>query len=703
MPPQDTTNQLAIDVPAQPKKRTRAELQSAIKSARDIMRKDAGLNGDLDRLPQLTWILFLRAFDVCVEEEREAEILGYERVIQPPYDWKSWGARTEFTGKEFLDFVNMELLPYLRDLRSDEEGDPRNVISTIFQDVNNRMLSGTLLRDLVNVVNDINFDSADDIHTMAFVYESILKEMRDAAGDSGEFYTPRPVIRFMVEQSFLRLGESILDPACGTGGFLVEAYEELKELPRSQAELAELHHNIRGMEKKPLPYLLGMMNLLLHGIDAPNVIRTNALRKMREESSPRHRVNVVLTNPPFGGEEEKSVAAAFDSAGVGTHETAWLFLYSVIERLRPGGRCAIVLPNGVLFGGGVGAKIKQKLMRECNLHTIVRLPQGVFAPYTQIPANLLFFEKAGSTKETWFYEIPLPEGRRGYSKTKPMEYEEFADCAKWWGGESREGRTETEYAWKIDASEIEASGFNLDLINPHAGEELEHRSPVALVDDLIKGEEEVLRFLKDLREELAFPPSETTARRQVENVRIGDVLRLKRTPIDVEEDGSYRVIGMRSFGKGIIRYPSTLGSKVSKLNYFTFPADALILSNIKAWEGAIGVTSATDSKNYIASNRFLTYLPVDGRVNISYLRHYLLSREGLAKIAAASPGGADRNRTLGRKRFEEIEIPLPSRAAQDRVAEVLDSITSGLSGEYAQRALDLLRPSVLNAAFTGQL
>jgi type I restriction enzyme M protein len=502
MPPQDTTNQLTIDVPAQPKKRTRAELQSAIKSARDIMRKDAGLNGDLDRLPQLTWILFLRAFDVCVEQEREAEILGYERVIQPPYDWKSWGARTEFTGKEFLDFVNMKLLPYLRDLKSDEEGDPRNVISTIFQDVNNRMLSGTLLRDLVNVVNDINFDSTDDIHTMAFVYESILKEMRDAAGDSGEFYTPRPVIRFMVEQSFLKLGESILDPACGTGGFLVEAYEELKELPRSQAELAELHHNIRGMEKKPLPYLLGMMNLLLHGIDAPNVIRTNALRKMREESSPRHRVNVVLTNPPFGGEEEKSVAAAFDSAGVGTHETAWLFLYSVIERLKPGGRCAIVLPNGVLFGGGVGAKIKQKLMRECNLHTIVRLPQGVFSPYTQIPANLLFFEKAGSTKETWFYEVPLPEGRRGYSKTKPMRYEEFAECAKWWGGEERAGREASAHAWKVDASEIAEGGYNLDLSNPHADDDLAHRPPGELVEELIKTEEEILGLLADLKANL---------------------------------------------------------------------------------------------------------------------------------------------------------------------------------------------------------
>ncbi|WP_199748809.1 class I SAM-dependent DNA methyltransferase [Amycolatopsis sp. WAC 01376] len=494
---------MAIDVPVQPKKQTRAELQSAIKSARDIMRKDAGLNGDLDRLPQLSWILFLRAFDVCVEQEREAENLEYERAIANPYDWESWGAKTEFTGEEFLTFVNTELLPHLRSLKSDNEGDPRNVISTIFQEVNNRMLSGTLLRDLVNVVNGISFESADDIHTMATVYESILKEMRDAAGDAGEFYTPRPVIRFMVEQSFLKLGQSILDPACGTGGFLVEAYDELKELPSSRMELAQLHRNIRGIEKKPLPYLLVMMNLLLHGIDTPNVTRTNALLRMRDESSPQHRVDVVLTNPPFGGEEEKSVAARFDNAGVATQETAWLFLYSVIERLKPGGRCAIVLPNGSLFGGGgVGAKIKEKLMKECNLHTIVRLPQGVFAPYTQIPANLLFFDKTGSTKETWFYEIPLPEGRRGYSKTKPMRYEDFEDCEKWWCGEGRKGREQNEFAWQVKAADIKAGGYNLDLANPHVGDDLAHRPPVELIDELIKTEHEILALLNELKMEL---------------------------------------------------------------------------------------------------------------------------------------------------------------------------------------------------------
>ncbi len=503
MPPEEAAGQLAIDVPDQPKKQTRAQLQSAIKSARDTMRKDAGLNGDLDRLPQLSWILFLRAFDVCVEQERAAESLDYEPAIAAPYDWASWGAKAEFTGDDFLEFVNTKLLPYLRELSSDDEGDPRNVISTIFQEIHNRMLSGVLLRDLVNIVNDISFESADDIHTMAYVYESILKEMRDAAGDSGEFYTPRPVIRFMVEQSFLKLGMSILDPACGTGGFLVEAYDELRELPKSQVQVAQLHHNIRGFEKKPLPYLLGMMNLLLHGIDVPNVVRTNSLVRMREESSPRHRVDAILTNPPFGGEEEKSVAARFQKAGVGTQETAWLFLFSVIERLKPGGRCAIVLPNGSLFGGGAGAKVKEKLMRECNLHTVVRLPQGVFAPYTPIPANLLFFDKSGPTKETWFYEIPQPEGRRGYSKTKPMRYEEFAGCAQWWGGEGRESREQNERAWSVSAEQIAASGYNLDLTNPRVGDDLFHRPPAELVDELIKTEQEILGLLGELRAELS--------------------------------------------------------------------------------------------------------------------------------------------------------------------------------------------------------
>jgi type I restriction enzyme M protein len=306
----------------------------------------------------------------------------------------------------------------------------------------------------------------------------------------------------MVEQSFLQLGESVLDPACGTGGFLVEAFDELRPHANSSVKLAQLHNNVRGIEKKPLPYLLCMMNLLLHDVDTPRVIRDNALTRMRNENSPRDRVDVILTNPPFGGEEEQSVAARFPK-GYATGETAWLFLYSVIERLKPGGRCAIVLPNGSLFEGRKSAGlIKEKLMKECNLHTIVRLPQGVFAPYTQIPANLLFFEKTGPTKDVWYYEAPLPEGRRGYTKTKPMQYEEFKDCIDWWGGRDRKGRAKNERAWKVLANEIRTSGYNLDLTNPHEGNDMAHRAPSELVDELIKTEKEILGLLDEIKTEL---------------------------------------------------------------------------------------------------------------------------------------------------------------------------------------------------------
>ncbi len=483
---------------------SRAGLASIIKSARDTMRKDAGLNGDLDRLPQLSWLLFLKAFDQRVEQARPMLDPDYRPAIEEPFRWQDWATDRDFSGAELKTFVNEKLIPYLASLKGSAGNaeDPRNVLSTIFRDVTNRMQSGTLLRDLVNLVDQIHFDSSDDIHTMAFVYESILKEMRDAAGDSGEFYTPRPVNRFMVQQSFLKLGETILDPACGTGGFLVQAYEELGNVDTA-TQRRRLHASIRGIEKKPLPYLLASMNLLLHGIDAPRLVRDNALLRMRDATA-ADRVDVVLTNPPFGGEEERSVVEKFPK-GYQTQETSWLFLHAILDQLKQGGRCAIVLPNGSLFATGensIGARIKQKLMRECNLHTIVRLPQGVFAPYTQIPSNLLFFEKGQPTQEVWFYEICLPDGRRGYTKTKPMRVEEFEPCVQWWGGEQRKGRKEGSNAWKVSASDIEKAAYNIDIANPHADDDLAHHTPEELVDELIKTEREILSLLEELRAEL---------------------------------------------------------------------------------------------------------------------------------------------------------------------------------------------------------
>jgi type I restriction enzyme M protein len=485
---------------ARPKKPTppvspQAKLAAVIKSARDAMRKDAGLNGDLDRIPQLAWMLFLKAFD-GLEENREVTEADHRPAIEPPYRWRDWAADPNgATGEALLEFVNGELLPYLRGLVGTDSHDPRDVLAAVFRETNNRMLSGYLLRDVVNKVNEVNFASSDDIHTMARLYESMLREMRDAAGDSGEFYTPRPVIRFVVQQVAPQLGEIVLDPACGTGGFLVETLDFLKEEVKTAQQRRKLHTNLRGIEKKPLPYLLGMMNLVLHGVGQPNIVRGNALARPITQIGKRERVDVILTNPPFGGEEEKSIQTNFP-ADKQTAETAWLFLQLVIRQLKERGRCGIVVPNGLLFGDGVGGRIKRQLLTECNLHTVVRLPDGVFEPYTAIPSNLLFFEKTGRTKEVWFYQIPPPEGRKKYSKTKPMRFEEFRDCQMWW-----DKRDENERAWRVPIAEIEASGFNLDLRNPRRPDDLAHRPPGELLEELIETEREILGLLEALKKD----------------------------------------------------------------------------------------------------------------------------------------------------------------------------------------------------------
>jgi len=485
--------------PPAPPASPQAKLAAVIKSARDAMRKDAGLNGDLDRIPQLAWILFLKAFD-GLEENREVTDADYHPAIAPGYRWRDWAADPHGpTGEALLGFVNGDLLPYLRGLVGTGGHDPRDVLAAVFKETANRMLSGHLLRDVVNKVDEINFVSSDDIHTMAHLYESMLREMRDAAGDSGEFYTPRPAIRFLVQQLDPQLGEVVLDPACGTAGFLVEVLEHVQPRVQTAQQRRRLHADLRGTEKKPLPFLLGTMNLVLHGVGQPNVVRGNALVRSITQIAKADRVDVILTNPPFGGEEEKSVQANFP-ADKQTAETAWLFLQLVIRLLKEGGRCGIVVPNGILFGGGVGARIKQQLLRECNLHTVVRLPDGVFEPYTAIPSNLLFFEKTGRTKEVWFYEIPPPEGRKKYSKTKPMRFEEFADCQAWW-----DEREESERAWRVPIADIETAGFNLDLRNPHRPDDLAHRPPAELLAELVETEREILGLLEELQREIGAP------------------------------------------------------------------------------------------------------------------------------------------------------------------------------------------------------
>lgn len=443
---------------------TAQKLGSAIKSSRDIMRKDKGLNGELDRLPQLTWIMFLKLLDDSEKLRKvdaELEGLSYKQTIQPPYRWRDWAANENFTGDRLKNFVNNDeairpdgergqgLLAYLRNLKSKTGRDRADVIAKVFKDVTNRMTSGVLFWDVLKKVNEIHFDKSEEMNLLSRLYESMLKEMRDAAGDSGEFYTPLPVVRFMVKAIEPKLGETIFDPACGTGGFLVEAYEYLKQQCGSQ-EWKVLQKSITGGEAKSLPLMLAHMNLLLHGFEYPHIDDGNSLRFPLSEMGVESQVDVILTNPPFGGEEEDRIQKNFPPNRK-TKETALLFLQSIMRRLRQApqpGRAAVVFPNGVLFGDGVCAKLKGDLLKDFNLHTIVRLPNGVFAPYTSIPTNVLFFDRSKATEEIWYYEIPLPDGRKTYTKTKPIQDEEFAECLEWWNN-----RQENERAWKYNFRE----------------------------------------------------------------------------------------------------------------------------------------------------------------------------------------------------------------------------------------------------------
>src|SRR5208282_5800911 len=433
---------------------------------------------------------------------------------EPPYRWQDWAANPQgITGDELLAFINNEetirpdgkrgpgLFRYLRTLTSSNGDNRRDVIATVFKGVDNRMKSGYLLRDVINKIAGIHFTSSEELHTLGALYESMLREMRDAAGDSGEFYTPRPVVRFMVEVTDPRIGETILDPAAGTGGFLVEAFNHLCKQVKTVGHRRLLQErSLTGCEPKSLPYLLCQMNLLLHGLDAPQIDPGNSLRFRLSEIGEKERVDVILTNPPFGGEEEKGIQGNFPEDRQ-TSETALLFLQLIMRRLRrqpKPGRAGVIVPNGTLFGDGVCARIKEELLKDFTLHTIVRLPNGVFSPYTGIPTNILFFDRSVPTREVWYYEQPLPEGRKNYTKTAPIQFEDFAPLVAWWSK-----RKETDNAWKVPATELLANGCNLDRKNPRAKEDITHLPPAQLASDILKKEQRIAEIMGNIEKLLA--------------------------------------------------------------------------------------------------------------------------------------------------------------------------------------------------------
>jgi type I restriction enzyme M protein len=439
-------------------------LSSTIKSIQDIMRKDDGVDGDAQRIGQLTWMLFLKVFDQREDEwEDDAEDSGstYDSVLPQEYRWRNWAAfkdgKPQIAANELISFVNNKLFPTLKAIEID--GEPRRkVIRQVFEDSNNFMKSGTLMLGVIEKLDEaIDFHDFTTRQNLGDIYEQILNDLR-AAGNAGEFYTPRTLTRVMVHLVNPRLDkrEKVMDPACGTGGFLTATIDHLRGqiTMRSGAEDRQaIEQSIAGIEKKQLPHLLCTTNLLLHGIDVPSQVdHRNTLARGWNDWRLDERVECVITNPPFGGLEDEGVGSDYP-ADLRTRETADMFLTLIVKKLlKDDGRGAIVLPDGALFGEGIKARIKELLLTECNLHTIIRLPNSVFAPYTNIKTNLLFFTKGKPTETIWFYEHPYPEGQKSYSKTRPIRLEEFDAEKAWWGKEENDfsEREENERAWKVD-------------------------------------------------------------------------------------------------------------------------------------------------------------------------------------------------------------------------------------------------------------
>lgn len=686
-------------------------LGSLLKSARDIMRKDKGLNGDLDRLPLLTWIMFLKFLDDLEQQrEQEAALSGakFRAAIDAPYRWRDWAADPQgITGDELLSFINAEeamradgekgpgLFAYLRSLSSSNGDNRRDVIATVFKGVDNRMKSGYLLRDIINKVGGIHFTSSDELHTLGALYESMIREMRDAAGDSGEFYTPRPVVRFMVDVTDPRLGETILDPASGTGGFLVEAFSHLEGQVKTIADRKLLQEKtIAGYEPKSLPYLLCQMNLLLHGLDAPQIDPGNALRYKISEIGEKDRVDVILTNPPFGGEEEKGIQGNFP-ADRQTAETALLFLQLIMRRLKRQrtsvglpSRAAVVVPNGTLYASGIAARIRRSLIEDFNLHTVVRLPKGVFEPYADIPTNILFFDTSGPTRDVWFYEHPLPPHRAhlktpSYSQSDPLQYDEFKPTIEWWAK-----RSENDHAWRMKVSDIASEDYNLDCKNPRSSR-ADTEAPAVLIN-----------HIEDLKSHSALT---------YQNLQVGltELSPLASSSLEFTKSGS--LFELCDIVKG--KFP-TLKTPQGPYRFVVTAADERTASEFQLDAEAVCVPMVSSTGHGHAAIHRIHY--VNGKFALANIMAAIIVKEEVEllpkflyyylwahkedKLVKLMAGTANTSLTIGK--LQTVQVEYPSLEIQAEIIGALDNVVKPASLlEEEMEAIASIRQRSLNSAF----
>ena len=453
-----------------------SSLTNFVKRLRDIMRNDAGINGDAQRIEQIAWMLFLKVYD-AKEQDWEFDDDDYTSIIPDNCRWSAWAhddkSGNAMTGDTLLDFVNNTLFPTLKNLSvSTETPIKKAIVKTTFEDANQYMKDGVLLRQVINVIDELDLGDYDEVHAFGEIYESILRELQ-SAGSSGEFYTPRAVTDFMAQMIQPQIGEEMADFACGTGGFLTSWLTELEKRIKSTEDQEKYDNSIYGIEKKQFPYMLCITNMLLHGIDVPKIYHDNSLTKKVLDYGEDDKFDVILMNPPYGGNEKADIKSNFPS-DLASSETADLFMSVIMYRLKKNGRAAVILPDGFLFGtDNAKVAIKKKLLSEFNLHTVIRMPHSVFAPYTSITTNILFFENTGATTETWFYRLDMPDGYKNFSKTKPMKVEHFAPVIEWWNDRKEISEDGFDKAKKYTAQELADRNYNIDLCGyPHEEEEI---------------------------------------------------------------------------------------------------------------------------------------------------------------------------------------------------------------------------------------
>ena len=676
-----------------------------IKKARSIMRKDKGLNGDLDRLPLLTWLMFLKFLDdLEIQREAEAQManIKFKPLIAEPYRWRDWAKELNPTGDELLDFINKDevvnpfstkktdkiagLFYYLRNIANDADASDvssrRLVIATVFKGVDNRMKSGFLLRDVIDQINKIHFDSSEELHTLGMLYEGMLRDMRDAAGDSGEFYTPRPLVKVLVEILNPQLGEVVEDPASGTGGFLVEAFKHLAEQVDTVEKREVLQTlSVRGCEPKSLPFLLCQMNLVLHGMDSPVIDSGNSLRFKLNEIGEKERVDVILTNPPFGGEEEKGIQGNFPE-NLRTSETALLFLQLIMRKLRRSAtvanlpaRAAVVIPNGLLSGSGVAEQIRTMLLKDFRLTTVLRLPAGVFAPYTSIPSNVLFFERGVPDKEVWFYEIHPPVGKKNFTKTNPLSAEHLEEFKQWWGN-----RSKTASAWSISIEELLDNHSKLDYKHPENSldvDEMTFEELTKSVSDFNESIESITPQIKLADQSLAksWPIS-----------KVGSLV----TPIDrsetVQLDKEYKLLGVRLDFRGAFLREVVTGSTSSATKLNQVKAGDFIYSRLFAWRGSFGIIPPELDGCYV-SNEFPLWEIDETKVKKDFLLEWLRLPTTLAEVERCCTGSTPQSRNRFKEEFFlGLDMPLPKEmSVQDDLIRELN-----LFKEVRKSALGIL-------------